>query len=169
MKKILLYLFLLFLISSVHGQTEVDSLERALKNAKNDTVKIKLLIQISDSYLKSDNKKALEYAQKAEEINIKRGTDKYKAQAYRQISLCNHELFNIDEALKNIEKAITIYKQIKDEIGLVDSYNIKGSILGSKAEFTKAVEIYNLAIALATKLDYKSGLSQSYISLGLTY
>jgi len=169
MKKILVYLLLLSFVYSAIGQTNTDSLEIVLKDAQNDTLKIRLLIQISDKYLETDNKKALEYALKTEEINKKRGNDKYKAQAYKQIALCNHELFITDEALKNIEKAISTYKQIKDETGLVDSYNIKGSIFGSKAEYTKAVEIYNLAIALATKLDYKSGLSQSYISLGLTY
>jgi len=169
MKNILLSLFLLIFVSSVHGQTKTDSLERALKNAKNDTSKINLLVQLSDIYIETDNKKALEYALKAEETNKNRGNDKYKALAFKQIALCYLELFKNDEALINIEKAITIFNQIKDETGLVDSYNLKGSIFGSKTEYSKAVEIYNLAIVLATKLDYKSGLSQSYISLGLTY
>jgi tetratricopeptide (TPR) repeat protein len=169
MKKILLYLFLFIFASIGAGQTQSDSLERAFKYAKNDTVKINLLINLSETYIKTDPKKALEYALKTDEICKKRKNDKFNANALKQIADCQLELYNKDEAQKSIDKAIAIYKQINDEIGLVDSYNLKGEIFESQTEFAEAIEIFNQSITMAAKLDYKRGLSQAYISLGLTY
>jgi len=169
MRNILLLFLLLINFFIVKGQTSIDSLEQALKNADNDTVKISLLLQMSDACLKTDPKKSLEKALQTEEICKNRKNDKYNANALKQIAICEYELYKTDEALHNIDKATAIYKQLNDENGLVDSYNLKGNILESQTEFPKAIEYYNLAIDLATNIDYKSGLSLAYISLGMTY
>jgi tetratricopeptide (TPR) repeat protein len=162
---------LCFLLSSLGalGQAKKDSLEKAIKLANSDTVKIKLFIQLSDLYLKTDPKKSLETAKKTEDLCKKHENDKYHANALKQIAICQLELFLKDDALQSIEKAIAIYKQVNDEIGLVDSYNLKGNIYEKRTEFAKAIEYYNQALVLALKLDYKAGLSLAYNCLGMTY
>jgi tetratricopeptide (TPR) repeat protein len=168
MKNKLLFIFLLISVFA-NSQTKIDSLENVLKNARVDTAKVSLLIQISEFYLKTDAKKSLEYATKAEEICKKRQNDKYNASSFKQIAICQLELFNKEEAQLNIDKAIGIYIQVKGEIDLVESYNVKGNIYEVQTEYTKAIEYYNMALTLAQKLDDKNGLSQSYINLGMTY
>jgi tetratricopeptide (TPR) repeat protein len=151
------------------AQPTIDSLEQVLKNADSDTVKIRLLLQISDAYLKSDPNKSLEIALKTEDICKNRKNDWYNANALKQIAISQYGLYKNEEALATIEKATVIYKGINDKKGMVDSYNLKGNIFEAKAEFPSAIEYYNLAIDLAKPIDYKSGLSLAYACLGMTY
>jgi tetratricopeptide (TPR) repeat protein len=169
MRNILLLFFLLINCFIVHGQTAIDSLEQALKNTDIDTVKIRILLQISDACLKTDPKKSLEIALKTEEICTNRKNDLYNANALKQIAICQFELFKKEEALQNIDRAIAIYTQINDDKGLVDSYNVRGNIFELQTEFSKAIQDYTQAQTLALKINYKSGLSLAYISLGMTY
>lgn len=168
MKKLTLFL-LLILVGCLHAHANPDSLQIAFNEAKNDTVKIKLLIEISNFYLKKEPQKSLEFAVKTEEFCKKRNADKYCANALTQIANCQYELYKKEEALQNIEKALNMYQQLKHDEGEIDSYILRGNVYELFPENGKAIEDYNTAIQLAEKKGYNSALSLAYASLGMTY
>ena len=63
-----------------------------------------------------------------------------------------------DKAATELQRAISIQREIGDEAGLAYSYLNYGKIFTSKKEYERADEYYNLSEALYTKLDNTEGL-----------
>lgn len=150
-------------------ETNIDSLIRVLNNAKCDTAKISILISISEFYRNIDPQKSSEYAQKAISLCKNRQTDKYSSNALLQSAICLLELYEYENALYSIDKAIAGFEKIKDYKNLVIAINTKGRIFDAKADFPLAIEYFNKALNLAKSHKNKDGMSMSHLNLGLTY
>jgi tetratricopeptide (TPR) repeat protein len=159
----------LFISFKANCQTNIDSLKRILNKAITDTAKVNVLISISDIYRTNDPQKAFEYSQKAIELCQDRRPDKYSANAYMQLAICQIDLFEYKNALIYIDKAIAIFEKVKDYSNLVVALNTKGRIFDSQADYPKAIEYFTKALTLAKNHGNKNGMSICYLNLGLIY
>lgn len=103
MKWSLIFLFYLLSVLQIHAQDQlkIDSLLIKLNNAKEDTTRIKILLDLSDKYSRTDFLKALEHAKKALDISTHIENKLYIVRSH--ILIGNSLLFlgKYDESMNN--------------------------------------------------------------------
>jgi tetratricopeptide (TPR) repeat protein len=128
----------------MNAQTQtIDSLEKVLLTAKEDTNKVNTLNRISDELkYNSDFEKVMHYANKAlriaEKINFRKG----KARAYRGIGANYFFQNNYPAALKNSYSALKLYEEIGDKKGIAFSLGAIGQIEYTLNNFQEALKNY---------------------------
>ncbi len=127
MKNILAILLALIMLTPAfakkQGQDKIDSLLAELPNAKEDTNKVKLLISISDYYMKSDKNKSLENIRMAISLSEKINSDKWIVKANRAMASVYEENFDFENAINlyNITLNLSKEKNTEDMIPIIFS------------------------------------------------
>jgi tetratricopeptide (TPR) repeat protein len=125
---------------------KLDSLEQALKQAKDDTARIKTLLQLSYEYDDTDYLKAQEYAQEAKQVA--------KAASLKKMELiADTNIGNIAIAQGDYKVAATYYfnalkhyEELKDTSGLISLNNNLGAAYDRMGEYDKALTCYFTAL-----------------------
>ncbi len=149
-KTALLFVFTLILLPQVYAQLSlVDSLQRALRVTREDTVQVILLYQLGEQFEEVNQDSALWYYDKAkvksEQIKFLRGRAMYAG--YAIVILNNRGKFK--EALALCKEALTLYKQIGTEKDLAVAYINIGSEWQYLSDLKLAAENYFEAKKLA--------------------
>ena len=127
MKNILAILLALIMLTPAfakkQGQDKIDSLLAELPNAKEDTNKVKLLISISDYYMKSDKNKSLENIRMAISLSEKINSDKWIVKANRAMASVYEENYDFENAINlyNITLNLSKEKNTEDMIPIIFS------------------------------------------------
>ncbi len=163
-------LFLYFFIIPLNGQNSIDSLQGILKEKINpDKEKIDILNTIGYEYWIIDSKKSLEYGTKslklAEELSYTMGI----AKARRIIGVSYWTMGQHKLALENLIIAKRTYEQVHDEEGIGNCLMNTGMIYVDIEEYDKALELYNQAIVIFTKLGLKSRIATTFTKIGIVF
>jgi tetratricopeptide (TPR) repeat protein len=110
MKKILVLFVLgtLFLSSTSAQNSKIDSLQSALKNAKEDTNKVNILNLLSYELLYSDVDTTIHYANLAKELARKLNHTRGEAAAYLRLGQAYNNLGSYDQSQAALLKALSI-------------------------------------------------------------
>jgi serine phosphatase RsbU (regulator of sigma subunit) len=168
MKKIFLILFPFLILSySIKAQQNpVDSLQSILETSQIDTVKINVLIELSNLLRSRDIEQATQYSAEAlklaEEINYKNGI----AEANKVSGVINFMAGEIESAFELTNSAKDIFVQIEDYAGIAACYvNLGifyrqiGEIEESGNSFQKAIENYKI-------VKDNEGVAKTYLNIG---
>jgi two-component system, NarL family, sensor kinase len=167
--------FLAFLIilfadyQFVTAQTAInfDSLVVANQNyVKEDSIKLKMLLKVSELYMDRKAITGIEYADKAISLaqKLKKSsqlTDAYYFKAFNFIALSRYS-----EALETLEKALAHNLQINDNHGIGKMYYGIAETNRRKSNVKKAQEYFNLSLSYFQKEQESSDLAMLYNSLG---
>lgn len=170
---------------------KLDSLQLGLKNAREDTLKTKILLEISSLYYNHNYIRAIEFAKKAREFALKSNAPKFEAKADRALGNLFTAMGDYKNASKHYFSALKFYEAEKDSLGIVSMHNNLGVVYDRLGEFDKALTHYfkardmfnqlrpqqqqafglpslynNIANIYQTKRDYKSALQ--YYTKALT-
>ncbi|CCI31285.1 CHAT domain-containing protein [Microcystis sp. T1-4] len=98
-------------------------------------------------------------------------TNARKAEADRllQQGIQQYQTSQFREALQSWEKALQIYREIKNRQGEMLSLGALGLTYDSLRQYQKAIEYHQQSLAIARELDYRQVESLSLSSLGLAY
>jgi len=167
MKKLLPICLLLLLFSGVvFGQTkEIDSLKgELLKSTLNDTTKIKIYMNLSDSYYSHDIDSLGHYADLA--LKLSELTDSFRlASALNDKGRFSLQKANMDSARYYFKKVINIGESKKDTILMANGYANYESTLIDNTDFAEKVELCLKAIRLLEDHKYELGESQYNLSV----
>lgn len=159
--------FLFFNLSTdVYAQLKSDSLKLELSKAKEDSVTIKLLLDLCWDLKSVDGEKALEYGNKALKLAIQTKNYKFQGIALKNIGVINLFTGDYDKAEESHLKALRIFKSINNIAGISGCYNNLGIIYELKGDFIRAVEHYQKSLDIDKKTNNKSGVASSLINLG---
>jgi signal transduction histidine kinase/Tfp pilus assembly protein PilF len=191
-RKYLLCLFLLgvFCISaSAQNQNKIDSLLIVLKNAKEDTNKVRTLVMLSAATINNNPIVSLNYARQTFALSEKLKFTKGKIQGLNNTGLYYYATSDYDSALVFYERASGIAKETNEKSEAGNIYSNIGNIYSSKGEFDKsreykikALKVFeelkdtvriakasrNIGIDFADKGDYPSALSYYFNGLKLS-
>ena len=156
LKRYILYgiLFCCFCPAGLLAQTvmqKIDSLQKVLKTAKEDTNKVNTLnalgtqLRYSADY-EGEGKYGNLALLLAEKIKYKRGV----ADALTNIGASHRLLGNYEEGMKNFQTAFKIYEEIKDQRGMTAVYLNIGSIYLYKSNFPESIKNVQAAIKLSS-------------------
>jgi len=166
------------LLPCAYGQQNmVDSLNLALKTAKHDTTKLRLLGQLSEE---CDLNDILNYALPAVELadkllqdksvsNLKSEILNQKASALNNIGFIYMNHGDISNALDYYSKSLRIQEEIGDRKGLAGSLSNIGSVYNTQGDLSKALEYYGKSLKIMQDLGNKNGVANLLNNIGAIY
>jgi len=161
-------IILLFISLISVGQSDIDSLENLLLQAKKED-QPELLNQLSAAYLRNMPEKSYEYANQALQISQQLKNKKTEADALKNIGDSYYYRYIINKAEDAYQKAQVIYKDINDVSGISDVYASYANIFYTKAELDSAEFYYKRAIELKKDLEDFYGLAKLYSNISFVY
>jgi len=107
----IIFIFLLSFHSSI-VKSNVDSLKTELQNSKQDTIKVKLLIQLWEATAYSDMEEAAEYSEKALKLSRKLSYRRGEVESLHRIAVLYNNMGNYDSAVIYYQKSLDIAHEL---------------------------------------------------------
>lgn len=148
---LLLICFLSLNQLTAQDQVKIDSLTIKLNNVKEDTSKVKLLLEISDAYNRTDLIKAIQHAKDALQLSVRSKSEILKARSYIKIGSILILIGNYDEALKNFLESLRIAQANNFEHEEFVSLSDLGVIQDRIDKFDLALSYYFKALSIYNK------------------
>lgn len=162
----LLFIWMLFISFSVHAQSKVDSLKRALSQTRVDSVKIKTLHKLFEEYQKD----SISLGEKTilEAIALSERANKRKLQTigYNLYGSFLRAQSREDSALVVLNKSLQITEDKNFPLQRSDALVNIGYSYWQKGDFEKAAEYQYMNLKLARDIGDSMRVGNSYIGLG---
>ncbi|MEO7988723.1 MAG: tetratricopeptide repeat protein [Chryseolinea sp.] len=154
MRKLVIIALLLFPIGVALSQDQVklDSLERQLNHASHDTVKLKVLLDISLYYFNNNYTKAAEFAQQAKDLAGEKNFKEWEAKADRILGNTFLAIGDYKKASSHYFDALKFHEAENDTMGIAAACNNLGALYDRLHEFDKALTYYFKAQDLINNL-----------------
>jgi tetratricopeptide (TPR) repeat protein len=150
---------LLAFITSANGQiiSTIDSLVYKYEVSRDDSVRVRTLIEISNKYSSNDLPLSFQYAQKALTLAEQTGNKLLYSDALLAIGYnCFYQGLN-DESVKYFYKALEVYKEIGNNQGIVNSLTNLGGVLLQLLKFDESKKYFNQALEVSLNLSEERG------------
>jgi tetratricopeptide (TPR) repeat protein len=172
LKQILLFIFLGTVVSSQcfsQNKHLIDSLTNVVFSVKDDTNKVKLLIDIGEQYKNSIPDTALSYYHKALELAENINAKEFIAQSLIIIGVNLNIMGSPENAKEYIDRALKISEEI-DNKEKISTCNLNlGILYHDKGSYDTAINYYLKSLETAKEVAFKKGISRSYNNLGRAY
>ena len=141
-------LILLFItVSCSYGQSQqIDSLTNLLQKENSDLQRINLLLVLSESVLKTDPWKSLEYTTESIELASGIGSDSLLFLAHGRIGNTYLFMGNYLKALEAYQKTITYGQKSNNKSRLSQPYGNIGNIYSYQHDYVNALKYYDEAL-----------------------
>ncbi len=145
---VLVLLFSIPVFLYAQDQTVLDSLQAKLHNVSEDGMKVKILLEISEQFNRSDFSKAMEYSNRAMEIAQKNKDDFMIASSYNAKGNTFLWVGNYNESLKNYLKALEIFEGVSAKVKMIGTCTNIGIVYDRIENYNLALEYYFRALNL---------------------
>jgi signal transduction histidine kinase len=145
-----------------------DSIVKLLGQTR-DTVRIDLLIRISEELQSSDPTQAFSYAREALAMAEELGNTSRIGSANRAIAGVYAVTAIYDKALEYMLEAMSHFESLKDSVNIARCYNDIGVVYRLSGDFAKAHTNLQKAIDVNKKLRNHSGIAVNYMNMGLAF
>lgn len=184
MKSFFYSLLLLFtcLVTNLWGQEnqkKIDSILQRINQTEVDTIKARNYLELSDLTMYNDQKKTLEYLEKAQSLYQKHNNDKGVAKLYAQMANYYYRLGQIDSArhylVNSVDKSLELgdtlrASVIRHNIGILDHY--QGNTESANAIMDENIPVFakfndSLHLGNALLLKGKIGMTNGFFNIAL--
>ncbi|MFC2104318.1 tetratricopeptide repeat protein [Bacteroidota bacterium] len=175
MRKILLITLITFVLqlATVFAQEKntIDSLKQVIATAKQDTNKIKTLLQLGDQYLYTPFDSSLFYFKKALAIAESIEEVKYIAECLKNIGIFYtfSYLSDYEKALENYRESLIIYEELGDKDGIAYNLLCIGIIYHYQDSYDKAIEYYQKSLVIYEEINDEDKIAYIANNTGLIY
>ena len=172
MNRILFLLLFFHVFNSTNCFSQVsadDSLIIEIDKTLDDTVKVKLYIELHKYLKKQDTERSFEYINQAYKIakdcNFKFG----EARALSLIATWYTKKGNYSRAHENYHEAIEIFKSIDDKFYISDTYNLIGQVYVYEGKFDNAMDNCMKSLEICKLVNDSDMYSKVYLLMGNIY
>ena len=179
----LISIYFLFINFKLKAQDKtIDSLKRAIKTSKHDTITVKTSISLGEVIYQSEPDKATElwkFSVRLCEKNLAKNlSDKDPCKAFYlkyQAGALNNIGFIIDyhgdtpTALIYYHKSLNILKKINDKDGIATASNNIGYIYKNQGDISKALDFYHYSLKIREEIKDDKGVANSLNNIGFIY
>ena len=160
----------LMTVAQKQGQDRIDSLIQLLPLMTEDTVKVKLLEEISYGFYSIDPDEGVNYGRSSLELAQRLGWEKGMAEAYNSIGI-NYGYGKSDypNALDNYLRSLTIWERLGDHMQVGGLLNNIGSVYDEQDENQKALEYYERALAINRSTGNKDWMANNLSNIGVVH
>ena len=170
MRKCFIFFFLVLL--SFRGRTQVhtaDSLKNILLVAKEDSFKMKILLQLSSYFLDSSTEQAKNYGTQALKLAEKFHYAPGRALALKNIGIAYYYQGNTSSALEYYNRSLHVYDSIGDLESKARMLNNLGTVYYSTGTDDKALDSYFQSLSVAEKIGDNDGIATAYSNIANVY
>jgi signal transduction histidine kinase/DNA-binding response OmpR family regulator len=169
MKKYLYTLFFIILLMlPIIAQQTVDSLFDLLDQTKEDTTRLRLLIEVTDQLKMSDPDTAIHYALQIRELAKELEDQTGLARSLYLSGVIYHNLGLLSSAIDNLNASRDLYEELQDSFGLATVYHGFGG-LWLEEDNEKALEYYNKSLLIFQDLGDDRFFPRIYLNIGSSY
>ncbi|MGD9992420.1 MAG: tetratricopeptide repeat protein [Salinivirgaceae bacterium] len=169
--KAILILLLIFTASRGFSQSEqrsqVYDLLGQLSNAKEDTVKVKVLNELSEAFLSEELEKSLEYARSAARLSEKILFVKGLSDSYYNLGKCFYYQYAFDSIAHYYEKSRRVNQMFPENSSKFEV--LMGLVSHIQADYSKAIKHYTESLQLLKQLDNKKDMAYCYNNIGAAF
>jgi len=148
---------------------KLDTLSKKSDQSKHGREKVKLLVDLSSEFCRSDPERAEDLAKKALSLSKKLGFEKGRAESHLDIGMSHWVRGNYREALGAFERALAICEKIGDEKGAASCHSNIGIIHRNRGDYQQAIECYLKALEIKERIGDKRGIARAYNNIGIVY
>ncbi|MFX0556905.1 hypothetical protein ACOCEA_08905 [Maribacter sp. CXY002] len=156
----LLLLIIVPLLTVGQDQKKIDSLLILLKNAKTDSTKNDLLINVWDHYVDTDGKNAIKFAQRLVDLGKSSKKESILAGGYMRLAI-SHGYISIDSSLKYNKLALHSYQNRRDTLRTAVIQMNLGVDYTDLGEYDKALKAIDEAFSGFSVMKDTLGMGQS--------
>lgn len=170
-------LFILLFSFGLSAQDRtIDSLKLALKNAKHDTTRCDILLELTNVVNYEEWQIYFTQLLELAELNIqktdispflKKKYSNYKGEALNGIGYIYDNEGDIQKALECYHRSLKIYEEIKDLDGIALSLNNIGYIYDIQKDYSKSLEYYYRSLKIYTETSDKVGIALAFNNIGV--
>jgi serine phosphatase RsbU (regulator of sigma subunit) len=168
--KLLLTILLILGVVLSFGQNEerIDSLKKAISQAKDDSKKIDLLVSLGEEYsvLDSGSDSLLTMADDLMMLCQKVGDHCNEAVAYHYRGNYHYYKTNLDEALDAYKMSLQIREKHCQPHQIASSTVMLGNVYSVMANYKEAYHYYYRSLDIYEKIDDKTGISSVHVNIG---
>jgi Tfp pilus assembly protein PilF len=168
MKKIILLLIFLCQFNPFLGQKkEIDSLKNHFSTIKSDSLKSSEVLKAITFYYKKGD---LEVYRKLIEYDLKRESSHNKTNIAKKLLMFGRYYKKkgiLDSAMFQYNKSLSLFKELKDDAGIVNVNSSIANVLKSKGDFRNAIIKYNETLSFYEKDSSKNRRNILSIKLNL--
>lgn len=169
--KKLLFSLLIFLFSTqAYSQNiEIDSLKKLLSVEKKDSVKVNILLGLSQEFFSSGPEEAINYATQARDLADKINYTDGKARAYKFIGIAYYMQGNFLASIDNYEQSLAIFRELDDKNGIANILSNEGAVYFNQADEEKALELYLKSLRVAEQINDTLRILTALQNIGAIY
>ncbi len=169
MRRLILLLFVIPAISFAQQRNPVDSLKKLLAKAKPDSLRVKILNDITFRLSENNSAEGFKYADEAIALSTKLNLKKGLAKAYYGRADLFINTNKIDSAKSDLQKSIDICIDIKDMRRLAYAYNNMGWLVSTQGRQIEAISYFRKAADIYEKLNDFLGNANSLVLIASNY
>jgi signal transduction histidine kinase len=169
--KIFLFLFF-FSCSNVVAQQSIliDSLKKVLINAKEDTGKVNVYIELAVKFNdKNDYEKSLQYGDSALAVANKLDFKIGIGRIFQNKGVAYFKQGNYPKALENYQSALKLFKELGDKVRLSNSYSSVAVVYRRLGNYPEATKNHFVALRIREEIGDKCLIADSYLSISSLY
>ncbi len=147
----------------------IDEITEKYKSAKDDTVRLGVMIDLVNFYYGENPDSALVYGYRAEKLATELAQDSVLAIAEREIARLLRKTGDYRGAMSYIKRALAREQQLENKVNISKANNILGVLYYEQSNFVEALKHYLQSLKLYEQLGNKDGIASIYNNLGLLY
>ena len=159
---LLLVLFPHFIYAQPKGQVQIDSLQRALTDSKEDTSEVILLVKIDSLYNTIDPDRGINFGYQALDLCKILDWDRGRGLANMTIGLNYKYKAEYKRALPFLFTARTIFEGISDMFDLSNCLKNIGVVYEDSKEYDTALNYYRRSLGISEQLPNKTMIARNY-------
>ncbi len=157
---------MMFLSCAASGRNDIAALNSKLKQAGNDSEKLKAYVEIYTHYEYSNSDSVIFYMNQGLSVftghNYKPGV----AEMLSRLGGIYASKSMLEIAEKTNEEALKIFTELNDKYGIANANNVLGVVQGRKGDFAGAANHFFIALKIYEGLNDTVGITDDYIKLG---
>jgi serine phosphatase RsbU (regulator of sigma subunit)/Tfp pilus assembly protein PilF len=148
----------------------IDSLQTYIRNAKEDTLKIKAVIELGKLYINNGNFEiGFKYVKQGQELAQRLNYPKGIANSYYIIGRVYAHHGDYTKALEAYFNSLKIWEKLGNKNGISNTSINIGNIYKEQGNFKEALERYFRSLKIWEELGNKTGIANVYLNLGNIY
>jgi len=160
-------IFMLGISISIHAEKlNIDSLKNELSAAREDSVKVNILMELGSGDNYSDRRESIKYYSQALKLNDDKALN---AKIYNKIGYAYWQMGDYKPAIENYIEALNISKALNDSAYVGMLYNNIATSYWGLAENIEALKNYQLSLEIRRKVKDQQGVSNVLNNIGKLY
>ncbi|TAH42564.1 MAG: tetratricopeptide repeat protein [Bacteroidetes bacterium] len=167
-----IFLFILIFIGrnfTYAQEAEIDSLQKFITTAKDDSTKVKAILDLAKIYYGSDPQKSIRFAHLANDLAIKINYLKGSATALKSVGIGYYLQGKSFETLEYWERSLALFDSLGDQVGVANILSNEGAVYFNQGDDTKALDLYLQSLQVSEKLDDTLRIVSALSNIGGVY